>query len=247
MAKKYNIKWRDADRAKLASRVRVFNAKRTRLIKQVPELEEFLPEKVSVKELKEQISTRSDYNSVIKRLNRFMIKGAENIVTTEAGVRTTRYELKETQLAIRNINQRRARMRAEANVSTYKGTMGSLKDMNLRPLKTKAEKISPEMWEKTKQSLKNRTLDSYYNDHDRLYKDNFLKAWDDAYGDSKEAARLRKRLEKIPADVIVNMYYYDPNLQIGFHYPTSDEEISQNLAWFENTLDNYMEEFGYNY
>lgn len=247
MAKKYNIKWRDSDRAQLASRVRVFNAKRTRLIKQVPELEEFLPAKASVKELKEQIATRSDYNMVIKRLNRFLVKGAENMVTTEGGVRTTKYELKETQLAIRNINQRRAKMRAEANVSTYKGTMGSLKDMNLRPLKTKAEKISPEMWKKTRESLKNRTLDSYYAEHDKMYKDNFLQAWEDAYGGSKEAERIKKRLKDIPSDVLVNMYYYDPNLQIGFLYAPSEEEARANLKWFEESLNEFMDEMGYSY
>ena len=88
MQKRYNIKWRDTDEKALAKAVRKFNAKRTRLLKQVPELEEFLPAKLSTKELKKTIKTRRDFNNEINSIERFMQKGAEKPIVTKEGVKT---------------------------------------------------------------------------------------------------------------------------------------------------------------
>ena len=68
MAKRYRIKWRLQDRKTLARTVKNFNAKITRLEKKHPELKEFLPEKISVKDLKNNIETRQDFNRELKSL-----------------------------------------------------------------------------------------------------------------------------------------------------------------------------------
>lgn len=92
------IKWRDADKAELAKQVRRFNAKRTRLIKIVPELEDILPKKASVNEIRKNVVSRSDFNKQIASLKRFMEKGMEDTVTTKQGVVTTKYQLRELQI-----------------------------------------------------------------------------------------------------------------------------------------------------
>ena len=94
MPKQYNIKWRDSDTKKLANAVRSYNAKRTRLLKQVPELDEFLPPKASTKEIRAGVKTRRDLENEIKSLKRFLKKGAEKPIVTKEGVKTTAYEKK---------------------------------------------------------------------------------------------------------------------------------------------------------
>ena len=89
MQKRYNIKWRDTDEKELAKMVRKFNAKRTRLLKQVPELEDFLPPKQSTKDIKNAVKTRRDFNNAMNSLDRFMRKGAEKPIVTKEGVKTT--------------------------------------------------------------------------------------------------------------------------------------------------------------
>lgn len=242
MRKPTPIKWRDVDRKELAKMVRKFNAKRTRLIKQVPDLEEFLPAKVSVSTLKEEIYSRSDFKKTIKRLNRFMEKGAENMVTTKSGVRTTKYQVREFKINKAIINRKRSQMRKEADVSTYKGTMGAIKDMNLRPKKLNVQKIKKSMWAEIVQNFERQSMDKYYVEHDDLYKKNYLKAFTDAFGGSSQATALRKEIESLPPNVIVDMFYYDPNLQIDFLYPVDDEEAEQNLQFFTDTFHAYLDE-----
>ena len=55
-----NIRWNENQNAELRKAVKNFNAKITRLEKKHPEIKNALPEKVSVKAMKELIGTRKD-------------------------------------------------------------------------------------------------------------------------------------------------------------------------------------------
>lgn len=235
MPKGNNIKWRKADETKLSRTVGKFNAKRTRLIKMVPELEDILPKKMSVKDLRDAISTRNDFNKTISRLERFLMKGAEDMVTTEGGVRTTKYQIKELQIQQRTINQYRAAQRKEANVSTEKGTMGSINKMNLRPLTRDVNKIKQEMWKSIVNSYEKQSMDTYYKQRDVKYKDNYLKALKNRFGNAlKEDI---KEIEEMKPEDVITMYYYDPNLQIDFVYDPEEEENM--VRWFHETFQDY--------
>lgn len=109
MPRKHKIKWRSSDSENLAKRVKNFNAKITRLSKKHPEIAEFLPERVSVKSLKADISTRADYNKIVKALTGFTTKGAEKIVTGKSGAKTTQWEYRQVQKAVQAENRARKR------------------------------------------------------------------------------------------------------------------------------------------
>lgn len=77
----------------IARTVRNFNQKVYRLEKIRSEL---VPERVSVKSLKEEFTSRADLERRLRELRGFSARGAEEIITTQGGARTTRYEFKLT-------------------------------------------------------------------------------------------------------------------------------------------------------
>lgn len=79
--------------------VRNFNNKIRRLERSERDL--ILPDRVSIKELKKTYTSRRELRNKLASLQRFNIRGVENTITTEGGVKTSIYELKETQRALR--------------------------------------------------------------------------------------------------------------------------------------------------
>lgn len=77
----------------IAKTVRNFNAKVRRVEKLRNEL---VPARVSIASLKEEATSRADLERLLKELKGFSARGAEDIITTKGGVRTTRYEFKLT-------------------------------------------------------------------------------------------------------------------------------------------------------
>ena len=216
MQKRYNIKWRDTDEKALAKAVRKFNDKRTRLLKQVPDLEEFLPAKLSTKELKKTIKTRRDFNNEINSIERFMRKGAEKPIVTKEGVKTTAYEKREIGIKVRAINARRAAERKKANVSTEKGTMGTIRANNLLPKQVNLDKVKKSDWKKFVESVEKQARDSYSADKYERYKENFIKGLENAFGEKGKA--LQALAQQIDPETLTQMYYDDPILQIDFIY-----------------------------
>lgn len=223
MQKRYNIKWRDTDEKALAKAVRKFNAKRTRLIKQVPELEEFLPPKQSTKDIKNAVKTRRDYNNALNSLERFMRKGTEKPIVTKEGVKTTAYEKKEIEIKVRAINQRRAAELKKAAPSTEKGTMGTVRNNNLKPKKYDIDKIKKSDWKKFVESVEKQSKDSYNVDKYERYKKNFIKGLENVFGE--KGRELIDIVEQINAEKLVQMYYDDPILQIDFIYDPLEMQI----------------------
>lgn len=236
MQKAYRIKWRDTDEKTLAKAVRKFNAKRTRLRKQVPELEEFLPAKLSVKEIKNAVKTRRDFKNELNSIERFMRKGAEKPIVTKEGVKTTQYQKKELEIKVRAINQRRAYERKKANVSTEKGTMGTIRANNLQPKKVNLDKIRKEDWQKFIESVEKQSMDSYSQEKYDRYKENFLKGLDNAFG--AKGKKLKELAEQIDPETLTQMYYDDPILQIDFIYDPLEMDVK--IEAMEEHLENYL-------
>ena len=72
--------------------IKNFNQKIARLEKEQREL---LPSKITKKNLKSNVYTRTELQRKLKELQRFSTRGAEEVITTSGGVRLTKYELNE--------------------------------------------------------------------------------------------------------------------------------------------------------
>jgi hypothetical protein len=223
MQKRYNIKWRNTDEKELAKAVRKFNAKRTRLLKQVPELEEFLPPKKSTKDIKKSVQTRRDFKNELNSIERFMRKGSEKPIVTKEGIKTTVYEKKEIEIKVRTINQRRAAELKKAAPSTEKGTMGTIRNNNLKPKKYDIDKIKKSDWNKFVESVEKQSKDSYNADKYERYKENFIKGLENAFGE--KGSELIEIAKQMNAELLTQMYYDDPILQIDFIYDPLEMQV----------------------
>lgn len=96
--KKYEslIRFRRSDAGKLSYAIRQFNKK----IKELEGLErEFAPEELKYSEVKERITSRKEFNRVLKSLKRFTRKGQEDIVKLDSGENISKWERHELNLA----------------------------------------------------------------------------------------------------------------------------------------------------
>lgn len=223
MPKQYNIKWRKSDSEKISNTVRQFNAKITRTLKKHPEFAPYLPEKITVKELTANIRTRKDFNREVNSLSRFLKRGAEKPYTSKRGVKTTTWERKEIGYKVAQINRQRTIERKRANVSTYKGTMGSIQANNLNPKKYNIDKIRPQEWDKFIETVEKQTKSNYNYDKMKRYKENYIKGLYNVFG--AKGNGIIGIVENIPPDEFTDLYYNDPVLQIDFIYDPIEVDL----------------------
>lgn len=236
MSKKHNIKWRDSDRKALATAVRKFNSKRTKLLKVVPELEDFLPKKASVKEIKDSVRTRRDFNNELKSLERFLAKGAEKPIVTKEGVKTTQYQKRELRIKVNAINARRRAELKKAAPSTEKGTMGTIRENNLLPKNADINKVKKSDWAKYVESVEKQSKDSYSDERIERYKENYLKGLENAFGENGN--HIKQLASQLSGDVLMDMYYNDPVLQLDFIYDPLEMEVK--IESMEDHLQEYL-------
>ena len=226
------------ERAELAKEVRRFNTKRTKLINELPQLESYLPEKLSTDKIYDTITDRKDFKETIKSIDRFLKPGAEKPVFTAKGIKTTEYEIKETKKKVDTINKRRRHEKEKANVSTTKGTMGTIRANNLNDKKFDINKMTTGDWESFKASVEKQFASSYFNEKNDLYKENYLKGLEnEGYLLNPKGRALYDRISKMNPKLLADMFYDDPVLQLEFVYDLHNLEIR--IDEIMRHLDNY--------
>lgn len=80
MSKRSVIRWKQSDDEDLRKVVRNFNDKIRRLEKKNPKNKNYLPERVSVQEIKNLVETRQDLKRELNTLRRFSKRGSEELV-----------------------------------------------------------------------------------------------------------------------------------------------------------------------
>lgn len=223
MPRRSRINWRKKDRQKVSNTVRQFNAKLTRTLKKHPELAPYLPDRLTVKGVTENIATRSDFNREINSLQRFLQSGAELPVNTQSGMQITRWEKREVGYKIGVINRRRTAERKKANVSTYKGTMGAIQEQNLNPKKYNVDKIKPSDWESFVKNVEKQVRSTYNDEKRERYKKNYIKGLENVF--EGEADEIIEIVSNIDTDDFMQLFYDDPVLQIDFIYDPIELEL----------------------
>lgn len=236
MSARGNIKWRDSDVKAISAAVRSFNAKLTRLARRNPEIIPALPQRRNAKELRDQITTRAEFNRELAALRRFTQRGAEKLVTNPQGVLTTQWELNDVRRRVRIINNRRARELAAANPSIEKGNLSSIEQFNLAPKKLNFATITPGSWEKFVESVEKQSQASYSAEKQAQYKKNYLQAILDNLGPGAKA--LYDYVSSIPAETLFTNSMGDPILSIDFIYDPLQAEviIDSTFAHWHNVL-----------
>lgn len=163
MSKKPSIKWREQDVELLQKTINNFNNKVYRVQKNKPDIAEYQPQRVTKTELVKGIQTRADFNRVVKSLQRYSRRGAENVKKSKRGATDTQWSVDEFNINQRRVNAQRTRERkrlGEVEVTTRgqptgvkRKEMGSTWENGLKPSSAKFDNLSQKEWEKKKHAI----------------------------------------------------------------------------------------------
>ena len=123
------INWRQGDFIRLGQAVARFNKKINEL--QAEENKLYLPETISYKEAKENITTRRELNRLINSLRRFQREGADDLYKTQSGEEISKWERRELGIQSRIAQSRLQNELKSLNEPTESGfsraQMGSMR------------------------------------------------------------------------------------------------------------------------
>lgn len=189
MSRRYNIRWRQDDNESLRKAVRNYNAKIARLEKKDPQNKSALPDKMSVKQLKNLIETRQDLNREINALQRFTRRGAEEIISVpdnDYNLKITKWQKEEMTRRVGVINQRRARRAAQLRdvEMTSRGEklgytvgdfgMGKAEEVALKPISAFTSKMNQADLKKKFSHIMKESQDNYYSKKEEQFRKTFV-------------------------------------------------------------------------
>lgn len=201
-----------------------------------------LPNKVSIRELKSQNLTRGEMNQRLRDLQRFGVRGSENIVTV-GGNQYTRYEV---DIFRRQLRRERARLtrdiqKAESTTSKYP----MQHDRYTANLKAKRTTLTKN-WNELINSKVGKTISEQDSKQSELY-DTYLETlFQDAYQigfEDEKIEYITKRLSKLKPRQFLRALEDDPNIQYIFDYyhaltRTSSEGDSNAYDAFQQLYEN---------
>lgn len=211
--------------------IKNFNQKIARLEKEEREL---LPSKITKKDLKESVYTRSELQRKLKELQRFSSRGAEDIIETSGGARLTRYSyqnLKRENTRIKqNITREINRLRVEkpkifgkTQTSTF-SEMGDTDYLNLvarrKALEKDINKLSRDELERfTKLIEKTGRNQQYMNS---IFKQNYFDMLTDlAYYfdyDNDKLNMLKQKLMSLKSNDFLKLFKEDKSVRAILDY-----------------------------
>lgn len=234
--------------------VRNYNAKITRLEKVEEEL--YLPEKTSVRELKESVKNRQELKRMLKDLQRYSERGMEQTVRFSSGVEMSRYQADKLKR-----NLRIAKAKATRQINTFTSTPIKVfgipqntpheYDESYINLKAQREKLEKDISKLNKRELErleaniNDLLESY--EMEEQYKNNWLDMIEKLgyYGeiDSTKIAEIKERIKNISPSNFTKLYRNEKSikaLQELYRDVVRNKTVDDELV---NDIDDVMSNF----
>lgn len=241
--------------------IKNFNQKIARLEKQEREL---LPSKITKKDLKSSVYTRTELRRKLKELQRFSTRGAEDVITTSGGVKLTQYELsnikRENARVKRNITREINRLKVEkpkvfgkTQTSTF-SEMGDSVYLNLvarrKALEKDISKLSKEEFERFTKLIEKTGKNQHYMNN--IFKDNYFKMLTDlAYYydyDNDKLNMLKQKLMNLKPNDFLKLFKEDKSIRaILDYYPIATnsfnainpDDIKEDVInLYDNLIDN---------
>lgn len=241
--------------------IKNFNQKISRLEKQKKEL---LPSKITKKDLKDNVYTRTELYRKLKELQRFSSRGAEDIIATSGGVRLTRYDYqnikRENTRIKRNITREINRLRVskpkifgKIQSSTF-SEMGDSDYLNLvarrKALEKDINKLSPDELKRFRKLVEKTGKSQQYMNS--IFKENYFEMLTDlAYYfnyDNDKLNLLKQKLMKLKPNDFLKLFKDDKSVRaILDYYPVvtnsfnaiNPDDIKEDVVnLYNNLIDN---------
>lgn len=233
MSKQYNIRWGRSDYSKLSHLVRKVNKKVFEIEVKRPDIAGYQPAMLDYQDAKKDIKTRQDYNNFIKKYERYLREGVEEIKTSDRGAKATTWAVREFEIAQRAENTRRratAKRLGEQNVKiggkdtgVKRAEMGKIKENAVKPSQKKFKNQSQREWELASR-LFDRKMHSTYNDErQQAMIENYVKGLI-AEGYNDELINL---LNKIPLKRFLEVVDTDEKATFDFIYDPLELKAKQ--------------------
>lgn len=241
--------------------IKNFNQKIARLEKEEREL---LPSKITKRELKYSVYTRTELYRKLKELQRFSKRGAEDIIATSGGARLTMYDYqnikRENTRIKRNITREINRLRVEkpkifgkTQSSTF-SEMGDTDYLNLvarrKALEKDINKLSKEELERFRKLVEKTGKSQQYMNS--IFKENYFEMLTDlAYYfnyDNDKLNLLKQKLMKLKPNDFLKLFKDDKSIRaILDYYPVvtnsfnaiNPDDIKEDVVnLYDNLIDN---------
>lgn len=181
-----------------------------------------MPDLVSYSDVKESINSARTLNNTVNRLLRATRKGALNLTSVGDGGISTRYEVREFQIA-KAVNERRKSLRRKKLGIDYGqtlGRMGTIQQNNLAPDTRTAANFSPVGLRRFIERANALMAQSSYDKLELYYK-NYVKGLDTVFGGYSEYDDIISSI----ADKIKNMIKDEPGRLMNF-FEAGDELLN---------------------
>ena len=236
--------------------IKNFNQKIARLEKSEREL--ILPTKITKKELKENVYSRSDLKRKLKELQRFSQRGVEETITTKTGIKLSRYELNELKREsarvkrnvsreIKSLELNKPKVFGKVQSSTF-SQMGDPEYLNLvtrrKALEKDITKLKPGELERYKKLVaKTGKKREYMNNK---FKENYFEMLTDLayyYGyDNKKLNEMKNKIMKLKPNDFLRLFKEDKSIRaILDYYPIVTSNFDFSSGMYVNLMD-YQED-----
>lgn len=248
MSKYHKIRWTESDNKELNKVVRNFNAKLNRLAKKDPQNKNVLPDKISVRQLKELINTRADLKRELNSLRRFSKRGSEEIVivpNTDYNVKVTKWQKTEMNRRVAIINRRRKHRLEElenlevASRGETQGYtrgqlgMGKMEKVELHPMNSFTRRMTQSDVKYKWQSVLKQTQSDYFTQRDFMLRDNFIKSLEENYNPN-DIKDVVSSINKMDIGDFLVKFNQDPDA-FEWSYPPDEEQYQGYLSALKST------------
>ena len=237
------IRWTKQQRQRLSKAVGKYNAKLTRALKQNPELKDYLPARKSVADLRASIQTASDLKREEREIERLFRKGALTPVETTKGVKTTKYEIDRIKRLTDRVNRQRVKdLENVPEDAAYRGVLGAARRNELRPKVFNPDVLTTNGWDKFVELVEHQASPRYKANKMAQYKQNYLKAIENEFGDAGARSGFYQFMENLPDEVIYNGFYEAAQLDLQAIYGV--KEIYERIDYIWSRWLRYLDKLG---
>lgn len=243
MSRQSRIRWQKSDNQELAKAVKNFNAKIDRIAKKNPELESALPEKMSVRQLKETaIRTRQDLKREINALKRFSRRGAEQIITYgDYNIKLTKWQKTEINRRLPIINKRRAERlsfvealdvtRGGQSLGYTKGQigMGAIEKQELRPMSGLTPGMNQRGLQLKFKAILRESSSRHFREKDYRARENYIKGLRAEFK-GNDIDKVIKNIERMDIDEFIKTFYSESDASFEGLYRGSDAEYNEYVS-----------------
>lgn len=234
MSKQYNIRWSEADNQQLTKAVKNFNAKVKRLEKKFIGQDVVIPEKVSVREMREVIGTRRDLQRELKSLQSFTQRGSEELVktNTDSNIIITKWQKAELEKRAKIINKARDIRKEEyiqrelvdkgKPLGYNRAQMGDVKLLQFEHTSPVTKSMEKADFKAKMKHFRAESQDMYWNKRDKMMIDNYIQTLKDNFN-YRDVKDVIAKIQSMSIEEAKEIIYADPQ---GYNtaYPLGDDE-----------------------